>query len=81
MATRCVDFPPVANTEKIKLKQFLKTTSEFMDVDFEVEEVTIIRVTVDANRPDVLTIINKVAVNEKRKQKNGKKEAVKTPPD
>ena len=71
MKTKCVDFPPVENTEKIKLQRFLKTTSEFMDVDFEIEEVTIIRVTVDADRPDVITMISKVASNEKRKQSNG----------
>ncbi len=73
MKVKCVDFPPVGNTEKIKLQRFLKTTSEFMEVEFEVEEVTMLRVIVDADRPDVVTIISKVAANEKRKQKNGDK--------
>lgn len=65
-----VDFPPVGSTEKIKLQRFIKTTSEFMEVDFEVDEVTAIRVSVDADRQDVATLLRKVAANEKRKQMN-----------
>ena len=63
-----VEFPPVDNTEKIKLQRFIKTTSEFMEVDFEVGEVTIVRVSVAADRQDVATLLRKVAANEKRKQ-------------
>ena len=69
-----VDFPPVGNTEKLKLQRFIKTTSEFMEVDFEIEEVTAIRVSVAAERQDVATLLRKVAANEKRKQRNPQSE-------
>jgi hypothetical protein len=71
--TKCIDFPPVAAQEKLKLQRFLKSTGEFMEVDFEIEEVTIIRVSVAAARADVVTILNKVAANEKKKQREGDK--------
>ena len=69
-----IDFPPVGNTEKLKLQRFIKTTSEFMEVDFEIEEVTAIRVSVAAERQDVATLLRKVAANEKRKQRNPQSE-------
>lgn len=70
MATiKKINFLPMAPEELEKLKQFLKTTSEFMDVDIRTVEVTSVQVLVDADRPDVVTIVNKVALSENRKRK------------
>ena len=71
-----VDFPPVGNTEKLKLQRFIKTTGDFMEVEFEIEEVTVIRVRVPASRQDVATMLRKVAANEKRKQNTPQSEPV-----
>ena len=67
-----IDFPPVGPTDKVKLTRFFETIGEFMETDIEVEEVTTMRVKVNASRPDVITMINKVASNERRKEKESK---------
>lgn len=65
-------FPPVNAEGKVKLQRFLKTVSEFMDVEIEVAEVTIIRATPEEGRLDVLTVLNKIAANEKKKNQKEK---------
>lgn len=70
MATiKKINFLPMTPDELEKLKKFLATTSEFMDVDIRTVEVTSVQVLVDADRPDVVTIVNKVALSENKKRK------------
>ena len=70
--TKKIDFPAVGPTDKVKLTRFFETIGEFMETDIEVTEVTTMQVVVDASRSDVVTIISKVAANEKRKAKESK---------
>ena len=57
-----IKFPSMEPQDLAKLKKFLSTTSEFM-------EVTTVEAQIDAERVDVATILSKVAANETRKQK------------
>lgn len=66
---RTIDFPPIEVEEKVKLIRFFKTIGEFMEADIEVIEVTTLRVKVSRNRADVVTMISKVAAQQKKKEK------------
>jgi hypothetical protein len=68
-AVEKINFLPMNPEELAKLKKFLETTSEFMDVDIRATEVTSVQVMVDADRPDVVTVVRKIALSENRKRK------------
>lgn len=68
-----IQFPPVDVQEEAKLKRFLTTVSEFMNIDIDIREVKIIEVLVgDDTRQDVITVLSKIAASQKDKSKNGK---------
>ncbi len=67
---RTIDFPPVEVEEKVKLTRFFKTIGEFMETDIEVIEVTTLRVKVSRARVDVITMISKVAAQQKKKERD-----------
>ena len=64
-----IKFPSREPQDLAKLKKFLSTTSEFMEVSIRIVEVTTVEAQIDAERVDVATILSKVAANETRKQK------------
>jgi len=68
-AVKKINFLPMEPEALKKLKQFLATTGEFMDVEIKTVEVTTVQVQVEADRPDVITIVNKIALSENRKRK------------
>jgi hypothetical protein len=78
MPVKKIQFPAMEPAELAKLTKFLETTGQFMEVGIRVVEVTTVTAIVDAERADVVTILNKVAANEKIKQKKSE-EAAKTP--
>lgn len=67
-----VQFPPADQESKKKLTAFLENVSEFMAAPIKITKVTIIQAEVIGDRPDVMTILNKVAEREKKKETNGK---------
>jgi hypothetical protein len=71
--TKKVVFPAVRGEARAKLDRFLKNVGEFMDVEIDLHETVIVEAEVDADRQDVVTILTKVAANEKRKATNGSK--------
>lgn len=67
MSVKKIQFPAMEPEALAKLTQFLETTGEFMGVGIRVVEVTTVQAIVDSERADVITILNKVAMNEKKK--------------
>ena len=61
-------FPPMDAQEEAKFRRFLTTTGEFMGVELESELMTVITVKVPGDRPDVVTVMNKLAAANKKRQ-------------
>jgi hypothetical protein len=66
--TKTITFPPANADEEAKIRRFLKTVGEFMGVDLEPQLVTIVGVEVPMDRPDVITVLNKAAAGQKKKE-------------
>lgn len=59
--SKIVVLPPVGATREAKIKNILDKIAELMNVKLGYETMIVMTVAVPENRPDVVTVVNKIA--------------------